>query len=316
MKKKILFTAGGSPGQEAIFQQLSGQYDLYFADKNIRNICSSIPISRKISIPVAEAKDFFSEILKFCLNYNIDLLVPGVDEELLIILENQDSFSNTKVFLPSIDFVELMLDKEKMNKVFDLNGLSVPKSTSLEKVNSEICFPVIMKPTNGRGSRNVFTVDNLKKLRNMLCAFEDDGFRWLIQEKEVGDEYTVQVLSTPSSDLLGILPIKVFEKRGSTIFAKMHHDEKIIEYCREIHRVFKPGGCYNVQLIKTAEGKLSCFEINPRISTTFCMAIEAGIDPFKYYLDVESTELKIPRELLNVPTILLNRYWNNQFEVK
>ena len=316
MKKRILFTAGGSPGQEAIFHQLSEKYDLYFADKDTRKICFSIPVDRKISIPSAEAKDFFSEILRCCLNYNIDLIVPGVDEELLIILENQDKFSNTKIFLPSIDFVRLMLDKVDMNKAFDLNGLSVPKSTSLQEVNAGITFPVIMKPVSGRGSRNVFTVSNLKKLKNMLRAFEDDDIRWVIQEKEIGDEYTVQVLSTPSSDLLGILPIKVFEKQGSTIFAEMHYDNKIIEYCRKIHRIFKPSGCYNVQLIKTAEGKLSCFEINPRISTTFCMAIEAGLDPFEYYLDVEKKELKFPKELTNVPTILLSRYWYNQFEVK
>ena len=39
-------------------------------------------------------------------------------------------------------------------------------------------------------------------------------------------------------------------------------------------------GCYNVQLIKCADGSIKCFEINPRTSTTLCVIIRAGAEPF------------------------------------
>ena len=118
MRQKILFTGGGGSGNEAIWRILSEKYDLYFADALIENIDSIIPVKNSLKIPMASDKNFISELKNICKKYEIDILVPGVDEELLIILKNQDAFSNTKIFLPSLDFVQLMLDKEEMNKVY------------------------------------------------------------------------------------------------------------------------------------------------------------------------------------------------------
>jgi carbamoyl-phosphate synthase large subunit len=43
-------------------------------------------------------------------------------------------------------------------------------------------------------------------------------------------------------------------------------------------------GCYNIQLIKLAGGECKPFEINPRISTTTCLAYAAGVDFVDLYL--------------------------------
>ena len=89
----------------------------------------------------------------------------------------------------------------------------------------------------------------------------------------------------------------------------MHSDPEIECYCEDIHRYLEPGGCYNVQLIKTADGRVLCFEVNPRISTTFCMVIRAGFDPFKFFCKGMSAENRLGR----VPDIRLVRHWINEF---
>ena len=303
--KNILFTAGGSPVHEVLFQQLNKKYNLYFADFDIEKISQNIPKQHKIKIPLASNKKFKIKLLSICRKLNIDILVPGVDEELIQILLNKDLFLPTKIFLPKIEFVQNMLDKLKMNELFYQKNIYVPKSVRADQEVNNIKFPVIVKTRYGRGSRNVFTIKNKKKLDFFLKSIDGDLKDWLVQEKEVGEEYTVQVFSNSVSSLQCIFPIKVNEKRGSTIAAETVNDKLIIEYCLNIHKEFQPGSCYNVQLIKKKDGVISCFEVNPRISTTFCMGVYAGFDPFEnYFKEGGKYNKKTP-----IPVLRLMRHW-------
>ena len=133
-----------------------------------------------------------------------------------------------------------------------------------------------------------------------------------MQEKIIGDEYTVQMIASPRSELVAILPIKVKEKRGSTVSATMVEDLSVIQYCRSIHDAFQPDGCYNIQLVKASSGEVLAFEINPRISTTMVMAIAAGIDPFESFLERGG----FASSLVRVPKIHLHRHWVNVITVE
>jgi carbamoyl-phosphate synthase large subunit len=68
-------------------------------------------------------------------------------------------------------------------------------------------------------------------------------------------------------------------------------------------------GCYNIQLILTKEGKALPFEINPRISTTFCLIVAAGIDPIAIFLEQD------PNKEISKFTegVKLRRHWRNFF---
>ena len=304
--KNILFTAGGSPVHEVIFQQLNKKYNLYFADFNIEKISLAIPNENKIKLPLASSKNFKIKLLEICRKFKINILVPGVDEELIEILLNKKLFLPTKIFLPKMQFVQNMLDKLKMNELFVKKNIYVPKSLRADKEMKDIRFPVIVKTRYGRGSRNVFTVINEKKLGFFLKSIDGDLKDWMIQEKEEGQEYTVQIFSNSTSSLQCILPIKVNEKRGSTIDAQTVNDNLIYNYCLNIHKEFEPNSCYNVQLIKRNDGIISCFEVNPRISTTFCMGIYAGFDPFENYF---KREINTYDQQTLVPSLRLIRHW-------
>ena len=149
---------------------------------------------------------------------------------------------------------------------------------------SSIDEPFIVKPVFGRGSRNVFSLNKAQQVTNLYEAIKDKAESWIVQQKIIGDEYTVQVIAGPDSEIIAIMPIKVIEKRGSTVSATMVEDLSVIQYCRRIHDAFQPNGSYNIQLVKASSGEVLAFEINPRISTTMVMAIAAGIDPFEPFL--------------------------------
>lgn len=306
---RILFTAGGSPGLEAIYRELKEHYMFFFADMDPRRISPTIPNKHKFKIPAANANNFLSTLSNLCKDLGIDLLVPGVDEELLQIWDAKDLFGTTRFFMPNRSFVEEMSDKLNMNRIFASYGLDVPGAVRADLSAENLKFPVLVKPRWGRGSRDIYRVNKPEKLPFLLQALDEDLSRLLVQECIAGKEYTVQIVAAADSSLHAILPIHALEKRGSTTVAEMQSDKAIESYCEEIHQHFIPQGCYNVQLIKSMDGRLRCFEVNPRISTTFCLVIRAGLDPFKFFCEGSTANSKISR----IPNIHLFRHWTNEF---
>lgn len=310
--KRLLFTAGGSPGMEAFYRYLKDKYELFFADMNPTNISPTIPDSRKYQIPSASSELFISHISELCDRLAVDLLIPGVDEELVLVQGQFPGECQTKVFLPKPEFVSAMLNKYTMNKALEERGIDVPQTVLADDYAFNPVAPVILKPAFGRGSRGVFALPSDNLVKPLYDAIRHtSSSSWIIQENVEGDEFTVQMVSTPSSALLGIIPLKVYEKRGSTVSAVMQHDEDVIKYCKSIHEAFRPDGCYNIQLIKRPSGEVLAFEINPRISTTTVLCVAAGLDPFLSFLETQNK----PSPLKTVPTIKLHRHWVNQITV-
>ena len=215
LMKRLLFTAGGSPGQEGIYRYLKKKYDLYFVDMNVSNISPVIPDDRKFQVPAVISEAYLPTMIRLCREMSIDLLVPGVDEELMKLHMASDKFENTMLFLPKPDFVETMLSKLEMVLALANKGIAVPKTVSAD-VDDLSCLdePIIVKPVHGRGSRNVFSLKKVQQVTSLYEALKDTTDSWIVQEKIIGDEYTVQMIASPRSELVAILPIKVREKRG------------------------------------------------------------------------------------------------------
>ena len=80
--------------------------------------------------------------------------------------------------------------------------------------------------------------------------------------------------------------------------------------CKEIHEKFPTPGIYNVQLIVTNKGCVFPFRINPRISTTFCLALAAGLDPLEVYIEnIMQTQTFIDY----TDNVRIQRFWYNNF---
>lgn len=304
MKKRILFTGGGGAGTEALWRFLSGKYELYFADACLESIDGRIPDERKVMIPLANKKNFADEIRNICKIKGIDLIVPSVDEELLPLCENRD-IGMPELFSPSTNFVRLMLDKLECAKAISLAGLSVPKTLPFKKAN-EIEFPMIIKPRSGRGSRGVCVIGGEEEINAYMILYKTTPEKVLLQELGVGEEYTILVAGDKSGRLRAIVPVRVKQKKGITIRAKTELNMHIINYVKKFHEIFKPSNIYNIQCILTKEGVVLPFEVNPRISTTFCLGVASGFDPFMISTDSHSDEIFLPQE-----DYVLERNWSN-----
>lgn len=306
--KKILFTGGGGAGNEAIWRLLSAKYELFFADCNVNNIDPQICQSRKVKIPQANHPSFLDSLIKVTNDLEIDFLVPSVDEELSILSKKRDLF-DCQIFTPDYSYISEMLDKYLCANTIKQAGFTAPQTyyvNDWKKLN----FPMIIKPKSGRGSRGVMVISSEEELDayRVFNKFEDTDL--IVQELINGQEYTVLVSANKDQELNGIIPIRVDQKKGITISATLEMNEVILNYVKAFHNNFPTRCIYNIQCILTSTGQVYPFEVNPRISTTFCMSLAGGFDPFYMYDQINIKGLfDINKE------VSIKRFWKNSIVV-
>lgn len=312
--KKVLFTGSGGAGYEAFYRFLKNKYDILFCDADINSVNSSIPNKRIHKIPFAYEPDFRESIERLCVERKVDLLIPGVDEELTILadLKNHEKFD---VLLPSKKFIEMHLNKLSSNQFLINNNLPAPKFIRADKGILE--FPCIIKPIEGRGSRNVFLAQNEEEVNAQITLSRKKADQFIIQEFIQGQEYTVNISADKNGKILGIIPILVNFKKGITISANLSHDKEVIDACENIHNAHPVEGCYNIQLIKDENNIIKPFEINPRISTTSCLAIVSGIDFIDNFLNTNNkVRQSFRKKISSNLNVSLNRFWYNDISIK
>ncbi|MAA97840.1 MAG: UDP-4-amino-4,6-dideoxy-N-acetyl-beta-L-altrosamine N-acetyltransferase [Stappia sp.] len=303
-RPRLLFTGGGGSASQSIQAQWGERYDLWFADANPNNFPPSIPESRRLQIPFARDPNFCTDVLEICKKHSIDVVVPGVDEELLSLAEKKNDKDWPHILVPDADFVSMMLDKLTCAQALSSAGLNAPKTIPLAQAE-EIGFPQIAKPRTGRGSRGVMRLDCPQQVPAYLALQGGAADAYISQELIGGAEYTVFVAADGGTTPRAIIPVRAFEKRGVTVRAQTDANPAILAYAKAFQAHFRPSGCYNIQCMLTDDGRVFPFEVNPRISTTFVLAIATGFDPIPMALGEPAEATFIPQKHLT-----LQRSWH------
>ena len=303
---RLLFTGGGGAGSEALWTLLSEKHDLHFADSNPGAIHPIIPASRRHALPLASATNFIRDVRRLAELLQAELVVPGVDEELPHFASARELF-NSVIVVPQLPFVEMALDKQSfaswINQILPLSATT----RNLLQTDALLSPPVIVKPRTGRGSRGLHLVQTdveLSSLRDFLGSKARD---YVQQEYLSGQEYSVQVIVDQAGKLAAIVPVRIVRKRGITLEGVTDNPAQVIETCQHLHNSWPTPGIYNVQGILVADRGFIPFEINPRPSTTLCLAIAAGVDVFAVYT-------KAPENFVTgKPGVFMHRYWSSHF---
>ncbi len=310
--RRLLFTGGGGAGSEALYRLLSDRYDVHFADADPDAKPAGVPAVAWHQLPHASAHDFLEGVARLCRALEIELLVPGVDEELLPVSRAR-AVLGCEVLLPPTAFVEAHLDKLASHILLQSLGTAVP-DTELLPDRRRVLFPCVVKPRQGRGSRHVAVVASEEELLAHVVACRRAPDEFIVQQLLKGQEYTVTVVADRTGGLRAVVPIKVALKRGITLRAETDHDEQVMRVCEAIHAASPVPGCFNVQLIKAASGDVRPFEVNPRISTTMCLALAAGVHVIDLYLRGVGASGPPPSGLAPFANRLkLRRSWYNEF---
>jgi carbamoyl-phosphate synthase large subunit len=306
---RVLYTGGGGAGTEALWNLLKHRHDQHFADADVGRVNPIVPADKAHQVPFASDPNFKGVMKALCEDLQIDVLVPGVDEELEQLSLTREQFAPTVILMPTFAFTRTMLDKFEFARALAALGVQVPRTQLLADSRLWSAYPCIVKPRRGRGSRGVTVVATgieLEAIRTAVSARSDE---YVVQELAAGTEYSVQVVADSDQRLRAVFPARIIAKRGITISAIGEQNQAVIEACERIHQSVPTSGCYNVQGILGEDLSFLPFEINPRVSTTLCLAVASGIDPVEIFTTPAERQGLVPFE----SGVALNRFWHNAF---
>ncbi len=241
-------------------------------------------------LPTIYASEYVDELIKKCIQYNIDLIIPGLDDEALILSENINKISDAglKVIVSGFEFLKLVRDKERMcqelTPVADIFVKSYDFETLKETIDTgKAKFPLIAKPRKGFASKGIeiilseddfyrITQDHI--IQELAIPRQGDPFResYLAQiSKGINpqtSEISVQVVTDRKGDVIGKMasynklkngvPIEIIPYESDYVWSEIN---KLIPTLKELgHK-----GPLNIQGRWTDDG-LKIFEMNARFT--------------------------------------------------
>lgn len=232
-------------------------------------------------VPKWNDEDYIDVLLSICEKERVDMIIPLFEKEFISLCENRKKFNEigTALILSDKKIIETFNDKWKSYKFFMSNNIDTPKTYNKQNLR-DYSFPLIIKPTDGAGSKSVFKVNNDKELSFFIDYIENP----IIQEFVEGTEYTIDVLCDLDGNVISIVPRQRIEVRAGEVskgrtVKDMAIIERTLELCNKlkIDENIKPIGPLTIQCIVDLKGNIKFIEVNPRFGGGVPLSFEAGV---------------------------------------
>ena len=217
---------------------------------------------------------YIQNLLDICLSDHIDLLIPTIDTDLLILSENKEKFEaiGTRVMISAPDKIRICRDKNNTSQFFVDCGLHAPMPVNDWK-EYKSGFPAFIKPKDGSSSINAFKVENEEELEVYAGQVED----YIVQPFVSGREYTIDIFCDWDGEPISIVPRERLQIRaGEVLKTQICMDSIMIEEAKVLCAAFKPCCPMTVQLIRDDDGTDWYIEINPRFGGGAPLSMKAG----------------------------------------
>lgn len=250
--------------------------------------------------PYANSAMFIPWLIDICNKEDINILLTGVEENLLEISKNIDVLKQeTKTVFVVSEYEKLLIAQDKFLTCEWLkeNNFNYPQyidaadKKGIIKLGNIVGYPLIAKPKNGKGSRGVFLIHSEEEVKNI-----NFGENYIIQQcvGNVDNEYTVGCYMDKKGKAVIPIVMRRWLSNGATWKAEVVHNQEIEEKCLRICEVYKPMGPMNIQLRIDKNGRAIPFELNVRFSGTTPMRNKFGfcdvVASIKEYLLDEKIE--------------------------
>lgn len=234
--------------------------------------------------------DYIDHLIAVCHKHKIDLVIPGLDDEVLIFAKNAEKFEKAgiKAIFPDKEFVSICLDKERMianlSRAVDVFVKNYNKDTLEEDIQTgKVEFPCIAKPRCGCASRGVEIIkckDDLAKISSdhiiqelAIPVTDDPNFSLYLSQIDKNRnlqvaEISIQLVYSQDGVLIGRMFSRNKLKNGIPIEIIPYEDEYVWHVVDKLTPVLlKMGlrGPLNIQGRITENG-LKIFEMNPRFT--------------------------------------------------
>lgn len=218
--------------------------------------------------------EYIDNLIQICSNDHINLLIPTIDTDLLVLSENKKKFEaiGTKVMISTPEMIRICRDKNNTSQFFVNCGLHAPMPVN-DWREYKGGYPAFIKPKDGSSSINAFKVENIKELESYAGQIED----YIVQPFVKGKEYTIDIFCDWDGEPVSIVPRERLQVRaGEVLKTRIAMDPVMVTEAKTLCKVFKPCGPMTVQLIRDENGVDWFIEINPRFGGGAPLSMKAG----------------------------------------
>jgi len=316
-KLNILVTGagGGGIGEQIVKALINGENNYFIVCTDTRELSIASVLGDAFCVlPKATSPDYIKELLLLCLKFDIKVVFPGSEPELIELVKSKEKFLEMGIKLPvnSADLITLCFDKIGFNNYLTNNGFITCKTCIIDdqfEFAELTDYPYIIKPVKGSGSADVYMVQNLIELESII-TYLGCKRKFLLQQYvgSLEEEYTVGILSTEDlgyvehitlqRDLsLGLsLKQKVQNKTSRTdlgeylgistgISQGKFVDNHLINLSvQRVVQLLKPTSSINLQC-RVYNGQVYIFEINPRFSGTTNLRALVGFNEIEFIIN-------------------------------
>ncbi len=306
-KSRVLLTSCGGPLSWAFqkdFQQRS-DCQIFFGDANPQAPAKNW-VKDFLPLLPAMDQDYGEHLLGLARHHDIDLIIPGADEEALALMSEQKRFKEAGIMLAVQDdsILSYFRSKSRMYDHLKSKGFPVPAYRTfttpgeLEAALKEFDYPrrpLLVKPNSGRGGRGIAIVaerivpskDDLHQFnRSLLEQWIDGKTEFLLMEYLAGDIFDIDVLTyAQGSVFFGM-------RRRLTNVTKLFSgnlfelNEQIDALAKSLYKIFPTRFLIDYDVMWTTDGKAVLLEVNPRPSGSTISYLPFGIN--LYYVLLKS----------------------------
>ena len=242
-----------------------------------------------------EQLKFLKELLK---SEKFDLVVPMTDYSATYLSKNKKELSElASIAVNDWDVFKLAIDKSETMKVCMENNLLAPKTlfskNPLQDLeNSNLEYPLVVKPKTACGSIGFNLVNDKQKLENVLNSSSENGECFIQEYIPQGDlpQYCAEIYRDKNGNfsfcLIAVKPRWFPLDGGSATVNVTVHDDKIANQSKKLLEALNWQGYANIDFVMDErDGSPKIIEINARISAIVKIAFEAGCDIAKLLLE-------------------------------
>jgi predicted ATP-grasp superfamily ATP-dependent carboligase len=241
-------------------------------------------------------EEYIQAILKICEKESINVIFPSWEPKVYIFSKNKERFRERKILLPIPDYDALIcaMDKYELIRKAEQLGFPCPKTflfmnnCQLETIESQLKYPIIIKPRSSSGSRGLFLVRDRTELLERMAIAGTYQNTLILQEYVPGSQLkrftSIWIVLDKNYRLIGSsLHTKlrtVFRDSSSqgTVWASFRDDE-LIDAAAKLCRALKLNGPINIQTkLDPRDGLHKLIEVNPRIGYNFWIPLALGLD--------------------------------------
>jgi carbamoyl-phosphate synthase large subunit len=229
---------------------------------------------RAFHLPAANSPNYIEELLSLCETFQIGLVVPTIDTELLPLAYNSRRMleGGTRVSIPDVSLVEQSRDKTLTGGIFNTMGIRYPHIYGDELVT----FPAFAKPVSGSSSKGITLIHS----ESDLASVRSLGSQMMISEY-VGSpfiEYTLDSYFDLLGKLICVVPrLRIETRTGEVSKSITRRNSFYNRIVSAIARLQGFRGCVTIQVFFNPETEeLIGLEINPRFGGGFPLSYAAG----------------------------------------